>query len=364
MTVRLYKSTDGSAPVLTGQTGSLVALLDAILVNGYGAKTAAGWTKPFSATNKGAYLQNLTGSNNTSGMYLYVDDTGPGAGAAREARVCGFETMTVITPTGTGQFPTAAQSTIGVGTLVARKSTTADATARPWFCVANGQTFYLFIESGDSTAPTATTTLCFGDFKSFKAADQYAVILIGRTVENSGNANADPLHCFNTSNGPSFAVLNSATMGHFVARNWTGLGSSKKVAKLPPNLLHIMSQNNFANAGYYQSDIQTTAYSVNAGNHALGRNATAYPWPAPNGPDGSIPVDPIFIAHDFCRRGYLYGLWAPLQDRPMGHGDTWTDASGNLNGKDFISMAIQAYIQASANGDSGQVHVETSNTWS
>lgn len=364
MTVRLYKSTDASAPVLTGQTGSLIALLDAILVNGYGSKTAAGWTKPFSTTNKGAYLQNLTGSNNSSGMYLFVDDTGPGAGAAREARVCGFETMSAITPTGTGQFPTAAQSTIGTGFLVCRKSTTADATARAWTCVANGQTVYLFIESGDNTAPLATTNLVFGDFKSFKAADQYAVILIARTVENSGNANADPLHCFNTSNGPTFAVLNSATMGHFVARSWTGLGSSKRVAKLPPNLLHIMSQNNFTNAGYYQSDTQTTSASVNSMSTALGRNGTAYPWPSPNAPDGAIPVDPIMIGHDFCRRGYLYGLWAPLQDRPMGHGDTWTDVSGNLTGKDFIAISIQAYVFQQPNGESGQVHVETSNTWS
>lgn len=33
--VQLYKSTDLNAPVLTGQTGSMVSLLDAILVNGY-----------------------------------------------------------------------------------------------------------------------------------------------------------------------------------------------------------------------------------------------------------------------------------------------------------------------------------------
>jgi hypothetical protein len=146
MTVRVYRSTDASAPVLTGQVGSLIALLDAVLVNGYGALSAAGWTKSFSTTNKAAYRQNATGANNTAApMYLYVDDTGPGAGAAREARACGFETMSAITPTGTGQFPTAALSTIGVGTVVIRKSVSADAVARPWTIVANGQTIYLFM---------------------------------------------------------------------------------------------------------------------------------------------------------------------------------------------------------------------------
>lgn len=42
MTVRVYRWDDASAPTLTGQLGSLITLLDAVLVNGYGSKTAAG----------------------------------------------------------------------------------------------------------------------------------------------------------------------------------------------------------------------------------------------------------------------------------------------------------------------------------
>jgi hypothetical protein len=68
MTVRVYRSTDASAPVLTGQVGSLTALLDAVLVNGYGALSAAGWTIAQTTTNKRGYKQNTSGSNNTAGM--------------------------------------------------------------------------------------------------------------------------------------------------------------------------------------------------------------------------------------------------------------------------------------------------------
>ena len=50
MTVTVYRSTDASAPVLTGVAGAMKAVLDACLVNGYGAKAAAGWSAPFSAT--------------------------------------------------------------------------------------------------------------------------------------------------------------------------------------------------------------------------------------------------------------------------------------------------------------------------
>lgn len=77
MTVTAYFSTDASAPTLTGTTGSLVALLDAILVNGYGAKAAAGWSIAYTGTSKRDYKQG-TGSN---GYYLDVDDSGPGGGS-------------------------------------------------------------------------------------------------------------------------------------------------------------------------------------------------------------------------------------------------------------------------------------------
>ena len=47
MTVTIYKSTDSSAPVLRGQGNSLVTVLDAILVNGYGSKASQGWADSF-----------------------------------------------------------------------------------------------------------------------------------------------------------------------------------------------------------------------------------------------------------------------------------------------------------------------------
>lgn len=47
MTVRVFRSTDASAPALSGRPGSFVSLLDACLVDGYTGKPAAGWTKPY-----------------------------------------------------------------------------------------------------------------------------------------------------------------------------------------------------------------------------------------------------------------------------------------------------------------------------
>lgn len=360
MTVRIYRSSDASAPVLTGQVNSLTALLDAILVNGYGTQTAAGWSIAYTTTNKRAYQQNPTGANHTGGMFLYVDDTGPGAGGAKEARVCGFESMSAITPTGTGQFPTSSQSTIGVGTLVIRKSASADATARNWTCIANGQTIYLFIETGDIVTPVTAMPFIFGDFKSFKSGDQYAVGIVGRVAENSASANVDPL-AMNGSMGSTPYDLHNIHIGHFVARHWLGTGGSVKVGKVTTAPSFLMYPERVSMSGYV-SDTQTT---LGASYGAIGRwtyNGNGVGLPFPNGPDGSLWVSPIWINHSWAIRGYYPGLWAPLHDRPLGHNDTFTASGGNLSGKSIIAQYIP-YYNTSGGSDGAEILVEYSDTW-
>jgi hypothetical protein len=217
----IYRSTDPSAPVLTGETGSLVALLDAILVNGYGAKTAAGWTKAFSGTSKAAYLQGVgpVGSNQ---FYLRVRDDGPNVTSTfKEAWVRGYEVMTDV-DTGTSLFPTAAQITNG---LVWRKSATADSTARAWKCFADERTFYLFIAAGDNAL---WWYLCaFGDIYSLVASDPYRCIIIGRPTENSATAA--------TERGDVLSTSVAAVTGHYIARGAAGTGSSLAMWKAGGN---------------------------------------------------------------------------------------------------------------------------------
>lgn len=352
MTVRIYRSTDAAAPVLTGVAGSLVALLDACLVNGYGALTAAGWTKAFAAANKGAYKQNLTGSNNAAGMYLYIDDSAAGTGGAKEARATGFETMSAITPTGTGQFPTAGQSAIGVGAVVIRKSTTADATARAWTLIANGQTIYLFTESADQTAPLGAMSFIFGDFKSYKAGDQYAVWIMGRQTENSGTSQFDAMQMLG---GGVSLTLNSKYFGHYIARSWTGLGGSVNCGKITDH------GKLGATLGAWNSDV--SLFVTTNQNFTFGRNASNAQLSLPNGPDGALLLAPVYLFHSYSLRGYVPGLWCPLHDRPFSHNDTLTIASGTLAGKSLICQQIQADINNVNLGEIAQPLIEYSDTW-
>lgn len=354
MTVRVYRSTDASAPSLTGAVGSLTALLDACLVNGYGSQTAAGWSINQTTTNKRGYKQNLTGSNNSGGMLLYVDDTGPGAGGAKEARACGFETMSAITPTGTGQFPTSGQAgSITGGFVVIRKSATADATARAWTLVANGQTIYLFIDNGDQAIPIAIPGYFFGDFKSYKASDQYAVGIIGRILENSSGANT--AESFSALSNTTVAnCLTASLIGHFAARRHTGVGGSVRFGKVAD-----IGRFTGSISGYYTSEAQTApAFS----NISIGRYNVNYPFQAPNSVDGSLWMSPIYLCHEGALRGYLPGLWCPLHDRPLAHNDTFTVSSGNLNGKSF--QAIMLTCAVTGGNDQAMCFVETSDTWS
>lgn len=351
MTVRLYRHDDTSAPVLTGQAGSLTTLLDAVLVNGYGSKTAAGWSINQTTTNKRGYKQGA-GGNHPSGILCYIDDASPGPAGAREARVCGFETMSAITPVGTGQFPNSSQSNIGAGYLCIRKSNTNDSTARKWYIVADAWTFYLFIEMGDGMSeqsPGGTGT-AFGDFKSFKTGDAYAQILIARTWENNTDPQGEAMPGI-VGDRENWSV-NSNMAGHFCSRHWNQSVVSPRCGK---------NANTGAGQswGHWNGDNQQNfGESRIAPGYML---ANPYYFPYPNPVDGSLWMAPFYVNQNGMR-GYLKGFWCPQHHMPLNPGDTFTAASGNLSGKSFI--AVNSSFRHDDNSfRPSQMFLEFSDTW-
>lgn len=155
-----FFSNDVGAPQLTGTAGSLIAVLDAVLVNGYGSRSPLGWTKPFSGTNLAAYRNNPSFG---SGYYLRFSDTN-----AQVTAVRGYEAMTDVN-TGTGMFPLAAQQ--AADTFIG-KSVAASATVRPWAVFGNARCFYLFIGSEvDTVFGVNTAPFFFGDVNTYRAGD-------------------------------------------------------------------------------------------------------------------------------------------------------------------------------------------------
>lgn len=305
-----YASTDGSAPTLSGTVGSLIALLDACLVTGYGAQTPAGWTKPYVGTNLAAFRQG--GANQ---FYARINDAGPGAGGAKEARILGYETMSDV-DTGTGPFPTAAQMANG---LFVRKSTTADATARAWKVFADDRTVYGFVQTGDSAG--VYLAFMFGDVYSVVTADAYRTLLISRATEDSATLTNDRLDL--TTN--SLQVLS----GHYMARGHTGLGGAVNVGKISDYPKQDTANNFSGGVGF------------------------------PNAGDSAIWIAPVWLCDPTTGgvksiRGRLRGLYCWLHAiAGVSDGDTFSGAG------DFAGKSFEIIKQG---GGGGAFVLETSNT--
>lgn len=313
MTVKVFMSTDVSAPVLTGQNGSLISLLDACLVNGYGSKVSLGWSKPFSGSNLAVYRQLAGGQR-----YLRVDNSGI-SHQIYSAKIRGFETMSDAS-TGTGPFPTDSQSN---GGLSWRISTTQDSTARPWILIGDEKIFYICIETGWST--TGKQFGFFGDFISYNASDLYNQVIGG--VSTGGQ-----LIYHGTTTEPG--SIDSSNSGVYVCRPYTQLGSSS-VASLPFD-------------GY-----QFTRVSPGL--------APSGSWPQLINPaSGDLFFGKHYVADKVSLRGEMPGMWAPLflALGNFAHGDI-ISGTGSMSGKTL--KMLHAYSPDW--GNQPYAAIETSNTW-
>lgn len=300
--VRWFHSGMADAPVLRGEAGALIELLDACLINGFctrtltslvvsgGVATAtisagnpyeqhavirisgasiaalngdhridtagassftfpapgvadgaasgtmtvirspAGWSKPFSGTNKAAYQ----GDENSTQLYLRVDDT-----EALYSNVRGYENLTDI-DTGTGLFPTAAQQENCWWT----KSRTENNTARHWALVADGAMIW-FMPAWHSSYPTMGVLHHFGDGVPFSPGDAYFCTVAG--YSGAKGVTTGP-------SGYSHPSAYNQSSYRIVARNSSGTGAA---APLLLNALSPQANNNFlpTSSSYPSSDV-------------------------------------------------------------------------------------------------------------
>ena len=317
MTVRVYRSTDASAPTLNGTSGSLINVLDGCLVNGYGIQTAAGWTKAFSGTNLAGYRQG-TGSNQ---YYLKIRDDG----VSNAVRVAGFEIMTTVTATdtaadGTNRFPLSGTN------LFWQKSFTTDTIARPWIVLADARTFYIFMLTGDFAATYFWGG--FGEFFSFKTSDPGRTFVFGRNGgEGTGAIAFEPDRIASIGN-----TIGSPAM-MWVNRNYTGVAGSTT-----DFIMTGREISGGASSGTLIALVGNVIYS--------------------NQPDHKIYLAPLRVSNTLPVinfRGKMRGLWHYQHLlTTIADGETFT-GSGNLAGKTFLA------IKQTPNA--GVWIVETSDTW-
>lgn len=371
--VKFFSSAMPGAPVLNGTAGAQIGLLDALLVNGFGLKSAdslvvsggvatiyvssghsaiidsvisvAGSTPSelngeqrviSTTTNSVSFATSLPNQTATGSITFKIAPVGytkafvgtnlaaykqinpQSSGmyfrvddtSARFSRVVGYETMTDVN-TGVGPFPTTAQS---VGGLWWSKSSTADAAARDWFVVADDRTIYVF----KRTNPTYSSyydTSSFGDISSVKNGDAYACFIQGSTSDSSSLYQSDD-HMSRFKNG--------AASGIFMARSYSGLGGSINLIRMCPTINSAVD--------YYSGDtssLTTIQY--------------------PNLADGGLYVSPILISENIngVYRGPIRGLWGCPQRVVAGNffaGDIITGIVG-MPGKKLRAMTATPVTQ-------------------
>lgn len=328
MTTILYLSTDPDAPQLSTASGSLTAIFDACLVNGYGAKPAAGWTKEFFQSNlRSGYKQGL-GSN---GHYLYLDD---GAGTTVRAR--GFVTMDSI-GNGAQPFPTDAQMPGGV--YVHKHDGLAG--NRGWLMVANEKAVWFVTQMSSSINWTEASLFFFGAIKSNRQADKFSTMIMGAyQAQHAGNATSPtPATNFGTS-ATLICPTTNVLPAHFMASAWHGLGGSVNVGKhCDISRAHDQDFLSYCNARYAKMGLYAPNTSLFA-----------------NPVDGSIHLMPTYV-HETggAIRGVMPGMFAhPYNcNAVLPVTGNIIEGTGDFAGRSF--MVVWCWY--------GSVLLEISDTW-
>lgn len=288
----LYRSTDASAGALSNATGSLVSILDQVLITGNATQTLTSLThaggvisgtlaahgyavndqvsisgavedeyngritiatvptsgtftyapvgaNPASSPATGTLKGNTPATKAGLGWQLIASGTGVRCYRARfgtrmyfgiddnvnayEARVRGFETQTaagVSTATGTGPFPTAAQGTNGLFW----QKTVNTAGNRPWLILGDDRAI-IFQANIDPTVASSAAGFWqmgfFGDIGTYKSADAYNCLLVGK-ITSVATVLGDRWDVVTTG-------FTAATGGHYMPRTAAQTGTSVSV---------------------------------------------------------------------------------------------------------------------------------------
>jgi hypothetical protein len=316
MPTRVYKSTDAGAPTLNGQVGSLIAVLRACLVNGFGSNPPLGWSMPYTDGNNPPLRAHFRQAPKTGwGQYdLEVKDDGSTSSGSdtRFAEAWGWADATGLAA-GSLAFP--ARAGAGMNT---RKSVTANSTARRWLLVGTDRSFIFVAYHGFGGDRAAAEAWFFGDLIPVGLTDVWAVALYG------------------SSSGPALPGM-------------ADLGSA----------LVLSSPYTFQGAPGPVAPSRVWPAGMHTGDTTVGNGDIVYP----NGPDGRGYIDRVLLIESGHLRAVLPGFWVPLHNWKSNTSiyDWRTfDGAGDLAGRSFI-------VAKWGNGGTGHGTVafciETSDTW-
>jgi hypothetical protein len=331
---KFYTSYDIGAPILNGNTGSLLPVLDAVLVSGYGSgsnfKSGSGWTKPFGNTGSLGCWKQPSGSR----CIMFINDAAIMQAGTKEAWLFGYEhlhNMSGSFGTGSGQFPHPGQQNLNTGivsgSLQIRKTVTFNNVERPWLIFADDRTMYMFVLSGDSAG--VYHAWWFGDIYSFAGtSDTTKCVISANARPNNGTGG--------TTNGQwadeIVTMANTSYEGMFIQSTYSGRGCSKFAGKIC----------NMSNG--------TLSTQIALG--AAGAMVKTDPY------NNSYHVSPVLIIESTLNqqiiRGQLRGMYGLI------HGTTGFDDGQIIIGSGVYAGRVFRFLKGGMNG--GAWLMEISNT--
>lgn len=388
-TVKYFESTQANAPVLSGSAAAMIAVLDAVLVNGFGLKSvdsisiSGGYATLSISTGHSAILDSvveIAGVTNpaalngqhrvtqitTNTIKIYVPDLADGAAAgtmtvkqaaAGWSKVYSKTNVAVYksgnagatgmlvrvddsgaqtfryrgyeamtdVDTGTGLFPTDAQVS---GGLYIDKSSAASTAARGWTVIANDRSVYFGIDNTNATLTNRSMQWnFFGDIVSRKANDAYRFLMTGRT-------GADPGAKRRASNAAAWFGYYS-TAYRLMPRSFAGLGGS----------------------------IIACFSTINRALDADALCGDSFTTPFPNPVDNSILLGEIIVHESATRnvRGKLPGQYCPLQNTGNLIPDaTIFDNCADLPGRRLLSKIVDG---SNDGGSAGNTFFDLTGPW-
>jgi hypothetical protein len=317
---RVYRSTDAGAPVMNETPGTLINVLQAVLVDGYGTQPGAGWTAPYTGTLKRVFKQ----GSGSAGRYLRIDDSSTLGGGSYPflTLACGYESMTGV-DTGLAPFPSVSQGLLpGTPSILMPGLNWSRYYAvsgnRPWMIIANQKQFFFFHETYTNNYEDFHY---FGDIAPVKNGDQFATMIIGC---NSPSPVTDTPILMRVD-----ASLKDTNYYRYLCRSYSQVGQSVLASMVADYSKHSGSR---------------------MGQPGLG---LAYPHPL----DGGLYLSPVFVGEpqntSGIFRGTIPGMWAPLHPTPWTNGDLFY-GSGVLAGRTFLGFKAR---------DGSGAAFEISDTW-
>lgn len=345
-TVKYFHNLLPGAPVLSGTAGSLINVLDACLVNGFGVSAVASLvvvgevaTATISGGHSGEVGSVMTvsgatpaglngekkvlsvGGGNTTLTFAatgIADQTATGAIAIKLAGAGWLKSFTgtnlaayksaniaasgcylrvddtvgktarcvgyeTMTAISSGGAPFPTLSQRSGGTWWT-KSAVADSSARGWLVVADDRFFHLLTFYNLTYGGPGGAMMAFGDLVPTKSGDAWACVLSGYTSDKSGSSPGDT---------NDFGMMALVTGELYLARSFPAVGGSAQAYKA------------------FSLLVPSASTALASGNG---------PMMYPNGPDSGLYLTPMNVFELFynCLRGVAPGLFCCPQNLPIG----------------------------------------------